>query len=512
MLDFWLGCDYSVFMDNKKDFNVVNLYFVVKTLFAITTKNTHTLEEIRFLYYRKYKEVSEDVFSLENFRKVCKQLETDTKEKFLFIDGKIYKMSLNLANSSTLKNKNQSNTEKLNTKNDLFYFLQNYTDVNSKTFIPRVELINAYQSIFGETSSKLFSADNIKNVCKKLTKTTNKVYSFPTGDFIKITEKSKLQESVTDLTQNTNFVVAKTSPQKKQTQSIKKCNLYYNLLSTKQEKEICNIIKLISKNYQIGSYSITAFKKWFPKTWNNKDFVASLINALELLTDSTDKIFQFQAGLNQFSIKQKDSFTKTKFEEIRKNKVFENNRIFYNLEITLYVYASLNNIICIKSNNHNHKSITISTQNRQGEYVSFNVFYCSTCNKYFTTIDVVENTFPTLNFPMVKLNMSTHQHDSYRMEESELTLYGYNVRADGLSENERRTLLSQLLIMKILSKERIVAILRNNINYNGRKKNLQAAVQKWKDDIDFVQNFDLHKQQKVYSNKIDMIYKGKSLK
>ena len=102
--------------------------------------------------------------------------------------------------------------------------------------------------------------------------------------------------------------------------------------------------------------------------------------------------------------------------------------------------------------------------------------------------------------------------DSYRKGESELTLYGYNVRAGGLSENERMTLLSQLLIMKILSKERIIAILRNNINYNGRKKNLQASVQRWEDDIEFVQNFDLNKQQKVYSNNIDMIYKGKPLK
>lgn len=270
-----------------------------------------------------------------------------------------------------------------------------------------------------------------------------------------------------------------------------------------QEREITNIIKVISQDYRLGFYPIESFKRWFPKIYQREIFLKNLVSTLQILTETTDKHFYLSTNPIGFSIKQK----KAQIVNIDTNVVKKNN----GTTITLCVYSNLSNVLCIKSKNHNPKNITIETKNIKNKNVSFNAFYCVVCKKYFTTIDVIKNKFPSLDFPLVKYDFTYLNSDSYRKGESELTLYGYNVRADGLSGNERRTLLSQLLIMKILSKERIIAILRNNINYNGRKKNLQAAVQRWENDIEFVQKFDLNKQQKVYSNKVDMIYKGKSL-
>jgi hypothetical protein len=63
-----------------------------------------------------------------------------------------------------------------------------------------------------------------------------------------------------------------------------------------------------------------------------------------------------------------------------------------------------------------------------------------------------------------------------------------------------------------LSKEKIVAIIKDHINYNGRRSNMENAKQKWKEDLDFVQNFNLSKQRIVKAQDMSIIYKGKRQK
>ena len=179
-------------------------------------------------------------------------------------------------------------------------------------------------------------------------------------------------------------------------------------------------------------------------------------------------------------------------------------------EFTLYVYESLNNVRCINSTKHKQENVTIKTNNISGYLVSFNAFYCSVCKKYYTTSDVIKENFPLKNYPFIKLNFSDYS-GYYRREESELMIYGYSVKADGPSDSERQNLLSRLLTFGFLSKERIVAIIKDHINYNGRRANMENAVNRWKDDLDFVQNFNISKQRTIRTDKMNIIYRGKKI-
>ena len=179
-------------------------------------------------------------------------------------------------------------------------------------------------------------------------------------------------------------------------------------------------------------------------------------------------------------------------------------------EFTLYVYESLNNVRCINSTKHKQENVTIKTNNISGYLVSFNAFYCSVCKKYYTTSDVIKENFPLKNYPFIKLNFSDYS-GYYRREESELMIYGYSVKADGPSDSERQNLLSRLLTFGFLSKERIVAIIKDHINYNGRRANMENAVKRWKDDLDFVQNFNISKQRTIRTDKMNIIYRGKKI-
>ena len=177
-------------------------------------------------------------------------------------------------------------------------------------------------------------------------------------------------------------------------------------------------------------------------------------------------------------------------------------------DFTLYVYDLLSKVKCVNSLMHRQENVTIKANNREGQLVTFNAYYCSTCNKYYTTVDVIEGKFPLKNHPFVRLNFECYS-ENYRRGESELMAYGYSVRADGPSEIERHNLLARLMTFDFLSKARIVSIIRDHINYNGRRANMENAVKKWQNDLNFVQNFNLSKQTTIQAGNTHIIYHGR---
>lgn len=179
-------------------------------------------------------------------------------------------------------------------------------------------------------------------------------------------------------------------------------------------------------------------------------------------------------------------------------------------DFEIFVYESFNRLLCGKGNNHDSESVTIKTRDRLGNDVSFNVFHCNNCGKYYTNIDSVKNKFKLAVNPFVRFNFLNYGSNlDYRRDESELTMYGYNARADGLTETERLNLLSKLLFYKCLSKETIIKILRNNINFNGSRPNMQNAVRIWKSDIEYVQNYGLNRQKHVKTEHVNLRKNGK---
>jgi len=177
-------------------------------------------------------------------------------------------------------------------------------------------------------------------------------------------------------------------------------------------------------------------------------------------------------------------------------------------DFTLYVYGSLTNVLCAKTlKAHSQENVTIQALNAQGKEISFTAFHCSECGKYYTTADIIKKHFALLGFPLIHLEFRLSQNQ--RNAESEMMIYGYNVKSGGLSTYERHKILSYMLSFGLLSKAKIIATLQDHINYNGQRENMENAVEKWKSNLQFVQNFNLDEQRKIFVEKLRLKYKDK---
>lgn len=103
---------------------------------------------------------------------------------------------------------------------------------------------------------------------------------------------------------------------------------------------------------------------------------------------------------------------------------------------------------------------------------------------------LVGGEFPLIHYPFIPLQF-TNIKELQLNEQSELTIYGYNAQKNGLSEYERKNLLISLLYYKILTKHKIIQILQFNINFHQSNPIFLDAINKWEDDLDFVQNYRL---------------------
>lgn len=265
------------------------------------------------------------------------------------------------------------------------------------------------------------------------------------------------------------------------------CDKYYistadiqkNEIKTKSGKVIFNIKNLFSKEIQ------NVINKQNTTNKNNK---AKPIARVEETKNPTIE----------------DKNQSLAYQKYRVHKV-EHKDIY---TFVLYVYDSLKNVKCGNSISHKQESVTIVTEGNAGRPVTFNAFYCSKCNKYYKTKKGIDMDFPANNYPIIKLALCG-TGDVFLKDESELHLYGYSVKADGMSERERQNLLANILTFNFMSKMQIMAILNHLINYNGKNKNMALAVSKWEADLDFVENYNLDNQRKVYIKDMNYIYHGK---
>lgn len=540
----------------------------VRKLIKTSSKHSYTLFELKKAYFRFYGRESTSHINKDILKKVCEEFKDDTytisfesgifiinkkssiknkqeieekqevkiKEQTLIKDlEKPWFLTSCIKEVSALYNKisNNINVEQEKQNNPLYKVVESLVSVSSNSVFTVSELKSFCYNFYKDDVMKILTMENFVKAIFILNKVSKQKYVLSKNivGFEKIIEKKTEIEKLNNVKEEKPEIVSEKTDLKQllehpvliewseeSIKEIEKLQRYYNNNPFDYEKarvspdlkEFCDILEKLAKetknNTVFYSQIIYEYLKKYD-TLPSTITIQSFIKALITLTHTSSKKYSalvFPAG---FCVSKKYKETKTTTPEMTPSETVQNDG-----SITLYVYSGLNNVICIRSEKHSTKCVTIETKNRKNRNISFNAFFCSFCKRYFTTVDVVENTFPTLNFPLIKLNLSALPQYSEKKDKSELALYGYNVRANGLSEHERRTLLSQLLSQKILTKQDIVSILRSNINYNGRQERLKAAVERWEDDIEFVQNFDLNKQQKVYSNKVDMVYKGKPLK
>ena len=76
--------------------------------------------------------------------------------------------------------------------------------------------------------------------------------------------------------------------------------------------------------------------------------------------------------------------------------------------------------------------------------------------------------------------------DGFR-EVSILALYGYNVRVNGLTTNERHKIIDYVIDKGIMHPTDVVALLQSDINLRKDNSSMFDACEKWREDIVYIQ-------------------------
>lgn len=311
--------------------------------------------------------------------------------------------------------------------------------------------------------------------------------------------------TISNLNENVIETLAKKHEQKDQTLILKEKNV---LNLTKQIQIVVKIER--SDIFTIDELNrlIELYVKEPPANTINR---TTLINACIEMADDGKYFFIDDSSGQILLIRAK---TRSEWQRLGLGSVYipyvkVNDKKIELSKFILYVYDSYNNVKCVNSTKHKEENITVITDGSNGYPVSFSANYCSVCNKYYTTKNSIDRDFPSKNYPFIHMALCGSS-PSFLNQESELHYYGYSVKADGMSDKDRQNLLARLITFGFLSKSKIQNIITYFINYNGKRKNMSEAVSKWKNDLEFVTEYNIDKQRKIYVENIKSIYHGRS--
>ena len=198
---------------------------------------------------------------------------------------------------------------------------------------------------------------------------------------------------------------------------------------------------------------------------------------------------------------------KTVFEYINNLLVERNKTIIktYNkhsgIEIqkaTLWVFSNLHTISCNRKSHHVIPSTRNVNLTNNNAVVYLPVHKCTSCGKTFIgfeTLKIYERLYgKTSTYLISDYNNKKFDKDSFewsKLGESELHKKGYNVKADGMSEQERRELLSSLINSKQMTVFQICRDIESAIKIFDGRDNYKLAVAKWKRDLKFVNELEI---------------------
>ena len=165
------------------------------------------------------------------------------------------------------------------------------------------------------------------------------------------------------------------------------------------------------------------------------------------------------------------------------------------------LYICKGTISCRKKR-HDIVSVTGLLGALTGKTVKINTNFCKTCNTYFISLSEYKY---YQNLHGVLLGNIQIQEDGYSSgngyenlaKESVLHICGYTVnQATGLSSDQRRRILGNLMDHDVISKYRIIEYLQFFINNSRYRYNMRLANQKWSDDLKWIRNYNIDKQRK----------------
>lgn len=172
----------------------------------------------------------------------------------------------------------------------------------------------------------------------------------------------------------------------------------------------------------------------------------------------------------------------------------------------LYIHRG-NNIICLRDH-HNITNVTCNIKTVDGKREQINAQFCNRCKKFFISQTSYERYRKKMNlipvkFQFVDKNGRFSKFVNNSQECSPLFLAGYNVsKRNNLSVRERTDLLKFILNHEIMDKHEIIGYLQYFIALNRLKPNFSSAIQKWEDDLEFVEEYNMDEQPHIEVDEI----------
>lgn len=163
----------------------------------------------------------------------------------------------------------------------------------------------------------------------------------------------------------------------------------------------------------------------------------------------------------------------------------------------LYVYKGT---IGCQRDEHKIKEVTAVFTGKNNESVELSVNYCTECNRFFINYISYEEYRSRYGILIGNIVLEDDKKntvsDMVLADASPLKLCGYSVnQQDNYSKETRQYIIEKILIKGIMTKSEVVRYLEYFININGRKKGNELAVEKWKEDLRFVLNYQIDIQE-----------------
>lgn len=185
-------------------------------------------------------------------------------------------------------------------------------------------------------------------------------------------------------------------------------------------------------------------------------------------------------------------------------------------QIDIYTVIVLSNTLKCSST-HQTKDIIakLPVLNEYGQisYISIDASYCPTCNRFTILKDDFNAIKDIITCRVIDETTSCSNGDNnseidIEQKQSILTQYGYNVQTKkDLSENQRRIILSSVIEAQILTRREVIDHITMLIERGSKIPNWKFATQKWKEDRQFVSEYQSDSLPEVIFNNIILKYK-----
>lgn len=290
-----------------------------------------------------------------------------------------------------------------------------------------------------------------------------------------------------------------------------------NIEKTDEHKELFECIRVVFdmigevngyklfENNNFGKLLIAYATQDLSQEYNVDDFrlrfesyLARRIYTQNAMSEQMVKDLQFDKDLTRkLRSKSRKKYREVNLIPSMKNENSKNNVKYIPTDV-LYIYKG--NILCHK---YNHKIIQTTGVfcDRFGKGIEINIEYCTECKKFilnYIAYQEYRKRYGAIvgNFRMVVNN--SFKGGYVLADSSPLMLSGYNVgQQDDYSAKERQYLLSKIIYDNIMDKGEVIRYLSYFIQKNGAKRGNELALSKWREDLAFVQSYDLSTQPKM---------------